>query len=66
MFSLPFSFSEIFSLRLAALWTAVLGEWDREVDENTEIRIPIENIYVHEQFHNYMHDIGTKFVTRRK
>lgn len=51
-------FSELFSLKLAALWTAVLGEWDREVDENTEVRIPIENIIVHEHFHNYQHDIG--------
>lgn len=50
--------SDLFNLPLAALWTAVLGDWDREVEENSEERIPIEEIILHERFHNYQHDIG--------
>lgn len=57
-------FSDLFSLQLAALWTAVLGEWDREIDENTEIRIPVENIFVHEHFNNFQHDIGKGYRLR--
>ncbi|XKL61844.1 hypothetical protein PGB90_001677 [Kerria lacca] len=56
--------NEIFSLKLAALWTAVLGEWNREIEENTEMRIPIENIFVHEHFHNYQHDIALLKLSR--
>jgi hypothetical protein len=50
--------SDIFNLPVAILWTAVLGEWDREVEENTELRVPIEKVFVHERFHNFQHDIG--------
>jgi hypothetical protein len=45
-------------LPLAALWTAVLGDWDRDVEEKTEQRIPVEEIILHERFHNFQHDIG--------
>jgi ligand-binding SRPBCC domain-containing protein len=51
-------YSDIFNLPLAVLWTAVLGEWDREVEENTEVRVPVEKVFVHEHFHNFQHDIG--------
>ena len=51
-------FSELFSLPIAALWTAVLGDWDREIEEFTEQRIPIDLIAIHEEFQNYQHDIG--------
>jgi len=51
-------YSDVFNLPLAVLWTAVLGEWDREVDENTEVRVPVEKVFVHEHFHNFQHDIG--------
>ncbi|KAJ4450266.1 hypothetical protein ANN_01686 [Periplaneta americana] len=50
--------NDIFNLPLAILWTAVLGEWDRDVEENTEIRVPIEKVFVHERFHNFQHDIA--------
>ncbi|XP_065222885.1 chymotrypsin-like elastase family member 2A [Planococcus citri] len=56
--------NDLFSLQLAALWTAVLGEWDRDLDENTEIRIPIENIFVHEHFNNFQHDIALLKLSR--
>jgi ligand-binding SRPBCC domain-containing protein len=51
-------YSDIFNLPLAVLWTAVLGEWDREVEENTEVRVPVEKVFIHEHFHNFQHDIG--------
>lgn len=50
--------NDLFNLPLAALWTAVLGDWDRNVEEKTEERIPIENVILHERFHNYQHDIA--------
>ncbi|KAL0268605.1 UNVERIFIED_CONTAM: hypothetical protein PYX00_010473 [Menopon gallinae] len=50
--------NDLFNLPLASLWTAVLGEWDRNVEESTEIRVPIDKIIVHERFHNYQNDIA--------
>lgn len=50
--------NDIFNLPLAVLWTAVLGEWDREVEENTEVRVPVEKVFIHEHFHNFQHDIA--------
>ncbi|PSN37422.1 hypothetical protein C0J52_21081 [Blattella germanica] len=50
--------NDVFNLPLAILWTAVLGEWDREIEENTELRVPIEKVVVHERFHNFQHDIA--------
>lgn len=55
-------YSDIFSLPLPALWTVVLGDWDRAIDEKTELRIPVEDILVHERFNNYQNDIGILFV----
>ncbi|XP_026471750.1 chymotrypsin-like elastase family member 2A [Ctenocephalides felis] len=49
--------NEAFNLPLAALWTAVLGDWNRAVDNNFEQRIPVEKVVVHERFHHYQHDI---------
>lgn len=51
-------FSDLFNLPLAALWTAVMGDWNRNVEESTEERIPVEEIIIHERFHNFQHDIG--------
>ncbi|KAI5723364.1 hypothetical protein M8J76_005072 [Diaphorina citri] len=51
--------NDIFSLPIPELWTAVLGDWDRTEEERTEVRIPVERIRVHEEFHNYHHDIAT-------
>lgn len=50
--------SDVFSLPIPALWTAVLGDWDREVEEHTEVRVPVERIVVHTKFHSYNNDIG--------
>lgn len=51
----------MFNLPLAALWTAVLGDWDQEVEEYSEERIPVEEVILHERFHNFQHDIGILF-----
>ncbi|XP_018911793.2 chymotrypsin-like elastase family member 2A [Bemisia tabaci] len=56
--------NDVFSLPLAALWTAVLGDWNRDIEENTEVRIPIESIVIHEAFHNYQHDIALLKLSR--
>lgn len=56
--------NDLFNLPLAALWTAVVGDWDREMEELTEERIPIEKIILHERFHNFQHDIALMKLTR--
>ncbi|KAL1132804.1 hypothetical protein AAG570_010756 [Ranatra chinensis] len=55
---------DIFNLPLPALWTAVLGEWDRGVEEKTESRVPIEEIKVHRGFNNYQNDIALMRLSR--
>lgn len=50
------NFSELFNLPVPALWTAVLGEWDRAEQKGSYV--PIERIVLHHRFHNYQHDIG--------
>jgi hypothetical protein len=50
--------SDIFNLPLAALWTAVLGDWDRGTEEKTEMRVPVDEIRVHKEFNDYQNDIG--------
>ncbi|KAJ1528013.1 hypothetical protein ONE63_007937 [Megalurothrips usitatus] len=57
--------NDVFSLPLPALWTAVLGDWDREVEEHTEVRVPIEKILIHERFHSYNNDIALMKLSRR-
>lgn len=56
----------MFNLPLAALWTAVLGEWNRDIPENTEIHVPIDHIIIHERFHNYQNDIGKHLTNHLK
>ncbi|CAG9860185.1 unnamed protein product [Phyllotreta striolata] len=56
--------NDLFNLPLAALWTAVIGEWDREVEEYSEQRIPIEEVILHERFHNFQHDIALMKLSR--
>lgn len=58
---LLFNHSDIFSLPMPALWTVIVGDWDRSVDEQSEQRIQLENIFVHESFNNYNNDIGMIF-----
>lgn len=55
---IKFNSSDLFNLPLAALWTAVVGDWDRDVEESSEERIPVEEVILHERFHNFQHDIG--------
>ncbi|KAK6631149.1 hypothetical protein RUM43_014245 [Polyplax serrata] len=50
--------NDLFNLPLATLWTAVLGDWNRDIEENTEIRVPIDRIIVHEKYNNYENDIA--------
>nr|CAH7745011.1 unnamed protein product [Callosobruchus chinensis] len=46
------------------LWTAVLGDWDRDVEEYSEQRIPVEKVILHERFHNFQHDIALMKLAR--
>ncbi|XP_014286142.1 trypsin-1 [Halyomorpha halys] len=56
--------NDIFNLPLPALWTAVLGDWDRNVEEETEARIPIDEILIHQSFRNYQNDIALMRLSR--
>lgn len=53
-----FDFSELFNLPLPALWTVVLGEYDRGRESGYEQRIPVDKIILHEKYHNFKHDLG--------
>lgn len=57
--------NDLFNLPIPILWTAVLGEWDRELEEKTEIRIPAERIFLHERFSNYHNDIALLKLSRK-
>ncbi|CAK1578964.1 unnamed protein product [Parnassius mnemosyne] len=54
--------NELFNLPVAALWTAVLGEWDRAEQKGSYV--PIEKIILHHRFHNYQHDIALMKMTK--
>ncbi|RVE51671.1 hypothetical protein evm_003643 [Chilo suppressalis] len=54
--------NELFNLPVPALWTAVLGEWDRA--EQRGAYVPIERIVLHHRFHNYQHDIALMKMTK--
>ncbi|XP_045496399.1 transmembrane protease serine 7-like [Colias croceus] len=54
--------NELFNLPVPALWTAVLGEWDRA--EQRGAYLPVERIVLHHRFHNYQHDIALMKLTR--
>ncbi|XP_063827718.1 uncharacterized protein LOC135077051 [Ostrinia nubilalis] len=54
--------NELFNLPVPALWTAVLGEWDRA--EQKGAYVPIERIVLHHRFHNYQHDIALMKMTK--
>ncbi|KAG5899427.1 hypothetical protein JTB14_033619 [Gonioctena quinquepunctata] len=56
--------NDLFNLPLAALWTAVVGDWDQEVEEKSEERIPVEEVILHERFHNFQHDIALMKLVR--
>lgn len=50
--------SDIFDLPLPRLWTAVLGEHNRELESGHEKRIPIEKIITHSHYSHFDHDLG--------
>ncbi|XP_049946146.1 serine protease 33-like [Schistocerca serialis cubense] len=50
--------NELFNLPLAALWTAVLGEWDLSHREGSEQRLPVDRIVLHQRFRHHLHDIA--------
>ncbi|XP_058060342.1 uncharacterized protein LOC131211022 [Anopheles bellator] len=49
--------NDLFNLPLPALWTAVLGEHDRQAESGYEQRIPVDKIILHEKYHNFKHDL---------
>ena len=40
------------------MWTAVLGEHDRNVEEGYEQRLMVDKVILHERFKEYHNDIG--------
>ncbi|KAG6448203.1 hypothetical protein O3G_MSEX005377 [Manduca sexta] len=54
--------NELFNLPVPALWTAVLGEWDRAEQKGSYV--PVERIVLHHRFHNYQHDIALMKLTK--
>ena len=42
------------------MWTVVVGEHDRSVEEGNEQRLMVEKIILHERFKEYHNDIGTR------
>ncbi|XP_055588277.1 uncharacterized protein LOC129740594 isoform X2 [Uranotaenia lowii] len=56
--------NELFNLPLPALWTVVLGEYDRSVESGFEQRIPVDKIILHEKYHNFKHDLVLLKLTR--
>ncbi|XP_058837451.1 uncharacterized protein LOC131693553, partial [Topomyia yanbarensis] len=49
--------NDLFNLPLPALWTVVLGEYDRSYESGYEQRIPVDKIVLHEKYHNFKHDL---------
>lgn len=50
--------SDIFNLPLPALWTAVLGEYNRNRESGHERRVSVEKIITHSRYSHFDHDIG--------
>uniref|UniRef100_A0A182VPW6 Peptidase S1 domain-containing protein n=1 Tax=Anopheles minimus TaxID=112268 RepID=A0A182VPW6_9DIPT len=49
--------NDLFNLPLPALWTVVLGDYDRRSESGYEQRIPVDKIILHEKYHNFKHDL---------
>ncbi|XP_064099066.1 chymotrypsinogen A-like isoform X3 [Macrobrachium nipponense] len=47
-----------FNLPFAPLWTAVVGEWDRETVDDTEDILQVQKIILHNRFKDHNHDIA--------
>ncbi|XP_015127754.1 chymotrypsin-like elastase family member 2A [Diachasma alloeum] len=56
--------NDLFNLPIGALWTAVAGEWELDSGNRGSTRIPIDRIFIHEQFNNYIHDIALMKLSR--
>ncbi|XP_050082749.1 uncharacterized protein LOC126569591 [Anopheles aquasalis] len=56
--------NDLFNLPLPALWTVVLGEYDRQTESGREQRIPVDKIILHEKYHNFKHDLVLLKLTR--
>jgi Trypsin len=57
-FFLSLSFtSDLFNLPLPALWTIVLGEYDRSTESGEEQRVSVDKIVLHEKYHNFRNDL---------
>lgn len=53
-----FNHSDAFNYPFGSMWTAVLGEHDRNVEEGSEQRLMVEKVILHERFKEYHNDIG--------
>ncbi|XP_068234331.1 chymotrypsinogen B-like isoform X4 [Palaemon carinicauda] len=47
-----------FNLPFAPLWTAVVGEWDRDNVDDTEHILKVQEIILHNRFKEHNHDIA--------
>ena len=56
------SLTDLFSKLIAGLgggiWTVVLGDWDREVEEGGEVEMVVDRIVLHPNFTDYQHDLA--------
>lgn len=43
---------------LPAVWTALIGEYNRDEEAGFEQRISVEKIFIHKQYHNFKNDIA--------
>uniref|UniRef100_A0A336LWT8 CSON002527 protein n=1 Tax=Culicoides sonorensis TaxID=179676 RepID=A0A336LWT8_CULSO len=50
--------NDLFNLPLPALWTVVLGEYNRTEESGFEQRIPVDKIVMHEKYHHFKHDLA--------
>ncbi|XP_063703836.1 uncharacterized protein LOC134833450 [Culicoides brevitarsis] len=50
--------NDLFNLPLPALWTVVLGEYNRTEESGLEQRIPVDKIVMHEKYHHFKHDLA--------
>ncbi|XP_066590382.1 chymotrypsinogen A-like [Prorops nasuta] len=56
--------NELFNLPIGALWTAVVGEWELDSGNRGSARLPVDRIFIHERFNNYVHDIALMKLAR--
>lgn len=49
---------------LPALWTAVLGEYNREEETGHEQRIPVEKVFIHDKYQHFTNDLAMLKLSR--